>query len=97
MHKSIGEVRYSSSCKVRNVDRHLALMGKESISTIVFEFPDGSPVHLPPSHISCYLSSPDHNQPIECRVEESTQSGQYKIVFTPITRAWSSSTTCKST
>ena len=88
VHKSNGEVRYSSSCKVRNIDRHLALMGKESTSTIVFEFPDGSPVPLPPppSHISCYLTPPDNNQPIECTVKESTQSGQYKVVFTPITR-----------
>ena len=88
VHKSIGEVRYSSisSCKVRNIDGHLALMGKESTSTIVFEFPDGSPVPLPPSHISCYLTPPDNNQPIECTVKESTQSGQYKVVFTPITR-----------
>ena len=88
VHKSIGEVRYSSSCKVRNIDRHLALMGKESTSTIVFEFPDGSPVLLPPppSHISCYLTPPGNNQPMECTVKESTQSGQYKVVFTPITR-----------
>ena len=86
VHKCIGEVRYSSSCKVLNIDRHLALMGKESTSTIVFEFPDGSPVPLLPSHISCYLTPPDNNQPIECTVKESTQSGQYKVVFTPITR-----------
>ena len=88
VHKSIGEVRYSSSCKVRNIDCHLDLMGKESISTIIFEFPDGSPVPVPPppSHISCYLTPPDNNQPIECTVKESTQSGQYKVVFTPITR-----------
>ena len=86
VHKSIGEVRYSSSCKVRNIDCHLILMGKKSTSTIVFEFPDGSPVPLPPSHISCYWTSPDNNQPIECTLKESTQSGQYKVVFTPITR-----------
>ena len=76
-----------SSCKARNVDRHLALMGMESTSTIVFEFPDGqSPVPLSPSHISCCLTPPDKRQPIKCRVNESTQSGQYKVVFTPITR-----------
>ena len=89
VHKSTGEVRYSSSissCKVRNIDRHLALMVKESTSTIVFEFPDGSPLPLPPSHVSCYLTPPDNNQPIECTVKESTQSGQYKVVFTPINR-----------
>ena len=89
VHKSIGEVRYSSSiscCKVRNIDRHLAIKGKESTSTIVFEFPDGSPVLLPSSHISCYLTPPNNNQPIDCTVKESTQSGQYKVVFTPITR-----------
>ena len=86
VHKIIGEVRYSSSCKVRNIDRHLALMETESASIIAFEFPDGSPIPLPPSRISCYLTPPDNNQPIECTVKESTQSGQYKVVFTPITR-----------
>ena len=89
VHKSIGEVRCSSSCKVRNVDHCLALIGKESISTIVFEVSEDSPLPPPPpppSHISCYLIPPDNNQPIECTVTESTQSGQYKVVFTPITR-----------
>ena len=85
VHKSIGEVRYSS-CKVRNIDCHLALMDNESTSTIVFESRDGSPVPLPSSDISCYLTPPDNNDPIKCRVKESTQSGQYKVVFTPITR-----------
>ena len=84
--KNIGEVRCSSSCKVRNIDHRLALVGKESTSTIVFEFPDGSPVPLSSSKISCYLTPPDNNQPLECKVKESTQSGQYKVVFTPITR-----------
>ena len=85
VNKSIGEVRYSS-CKVRNIAHRLTLMGKESTSTIVLEYPDHSPVPLPSSHISCYLTPPDNNQPIECTVKESTQSGQYKVVFTPITR-----------
>ena len=84
VHKSIGEVRYSS-CKVRNIDRHLALMDNESTSTIDFESPDGS-IPLPPSDISCYLTPPDNDHPIKCTVKESTQSGQYKVVFTPITR-----------
>ena len=88
VHKSIGEVRYSSisSCKVRNIDGNLAMMGKESTTTIVFEYPVGFPVPLPPSHISCYLTPPDNNQSIECTVMDPTQSGQYKVVFTPITR-----------
>ena len=86
--KCIGEVSYSLSCKVRNVDYRLALMGTEFTSTIVFESSDGqSPVPLPSSLISCYFT-PDNNQPIAiaCTVKESTQSGQYKVVFTPITR-----------
>ena len=87
-YKSFGEVNYSSSigsCKVRNINQHTALMGKESTSTIVFEFPDGSPVPVPSSHVSCYLTPPDNRQPIECIVKGSTQSGQYMVVFTPPT------------
>ena len=86
VHKSIGEIQCSyhpSFVRVNN--SRLPMVGKESTSTIVFLFPDGSPVPLPPSHISCYLTPPDNNQPIECTVKESTQSGQYKVVFTPIT------------
>ena len=85
--KSIAEIHCSCHpCSVRVSDPHFAVLGKESTSTIVFEFPDGSPLPLPPSHISCYLTPPDNNQPIECTVKKSTQSGQYKVVFTPITR-----------
>ena len=89
VHKNIGEVRYLSlisSCKVQNIDRHLAIKGKESTSTIVFESPDGSPVPLPSSHISCCLTPTDKRQTIKCRVKGSAQSGQYKVVFTLITR-----------
>ena len=87
IHKSIGEIQCSYHPSfVRVNDSQLPIVGKESTSTIFFEFPDGSPVPLPPSHISCYLTPPDNNQPIECTVKESTQSGQYNVVFTPITR-----------
>ena len=88
VHKSIGEVRDSSisSCRVRNIDHHLALVGTESVSTMVFEFCDGSPVPLPPFHISCYLTPPNNDLHIECTVKDSTQSGRYEVVFTPITR-----------
>ena len=88
--KSIREIQCSYHPSfVRVNDSQLPIVGNESTSTIVFEFPDGSPVLLPPphpSHISCYLTPPDNNQPIECTVKESTQSGQNKVVFTPITR-----------
>ena len=87
VHKSIGEIQCSYHPSfVRVNDSQLPIVRKESTSTIDFEFPDGSPLPLPPSHISCYLTPPDNNQPIECTVKESTQSGQYKVVFTPITR-----------
>ena len=86
VHKNIGEVKHSS-CKIRNIDRHLALMEKRSTSTIVLEFPDGSPVSLPSSLISCYLTPPDdNNQLVQCRVKNSFLSGQYTVFFTPITR-----------
>ena len=88
VHKSIGgEIKCSyhpSFVRVNN--SHLPIMRKESTSTIAFEFPDGSPVPLPSSHISCYLTPPDNIQHIQCTVKESTQSEQYKVVFTPITR-----------
>ena len=87
VHKNIGEIQCSYHLSFVRVNySQLPMVGNESTSTIVFESPDGPPVPLPSSHISCYLSPPDNNQPLECKVKESTQSGQYKVVFTPITR-----------
>ena len=89
VHKNIGEVTYTLSCKVRNVSSHLALMGKESTSTIRLECPDGCPIPalLRSPLVTCSLISPDNDQPTECKVKESLQSGLYKVVFTPITRS----------
>ena len=84
--KSIGEIQCSYHLSfVRVNDSQLPIVENESTTTIVFESRDGSPVSLPPSDISCHLTPPHNNHPIKCRVKESTQSGQYKVVFTPIT------------
>ena len=83
--KNIGKVKYSSltSSKVSALFRPLPLTGQKSTITISF---DGSPVPVPFSLISCSLTPPDNSQPIHCSVKESRQSGQYNVVFTPITR-----------
>ena len=85
IHKNIGKVKYSSlaSSKSSALFRPLPLAGQESTITISF---DGSPVPIPPSLISCSLTPPDNSQPIQCSVKESRQSGQYNVVFTPVTR-----------
>ena len=86
IHKNIGKVKYSSSLtssKVSASFRPLPMTCQESTITISF---DGSPVPVPPSLISCSLSPPDNSKPIHCSVKESRQSGQYNIVFTPVTR-----------
>ena len=86
MHKNIGKVKYFSSLASSKVSASfcpLPLTGEESTITISF---DGSPVPVPPSLISCSLTPPDNSQPIQCLVKESRQSGQYNVVFTPVTR-----------
>ena len=88
IHKNIGKVKYTStlsptSSKVSALFRPLPLTGQESTITISF---DGSPVPVPPSLISCSLTPPDNSKPIQCSVKESRQSGQYNVVFTPVTR-----------
>ena len=85
IHKNIGEVKDTSlsSSKVSASFRPIPLTGQESTITISF---DGSPVPVPPSLISCSLTPPDNSQPIQCSVKESRQSGQYNVVFTPVTR-----------
>ena len=85
IHKNIGEVKHTSfaSSKVSASFRPLPLTGQESTITISF---DGFPVPVPPSFISCSLTPPDNSEPIQCSVKESRQSGQYNVVFTPVTR-----------
>ena len=63
-------------------DHHSAFPLQPSVTPE--ECPDG-PVPVP---ITFYITHPDNDQPIECsKVEMSLiQSGQYKIVFTPIIR-----------
>ena len=83
--KNIGKVKHTSlaTSKVSASFRPLPMTDQESTITISF---DGSPVPVPPSLISCFLTSPDNSQPIQCSVKESRQSGQYNVVFTPVTR-----------
>ena len=89
MCKNIGKIKHTStlycliSSKVSASFRSLPLTGQESTITISF---DGSPVPVPPSLISSSLTPPDNSQPIQCSVKESRQSGQYNVIFTPVTR-----------
>ena len=85
--KNIGKVRYTSLSlsKVNASFRPLPLVGQESTVTITF---DGSPVPVPSSLISCSLTPPDNSQPIQCSVKETRQSGQYNVVFSPVTRGF---------
>ena len=89
IHKNIGKVKYTStlssilSSKVIASFHPVPFVIQDSTITISF---DGSPVSVPPSLISCSLTPPDNSQPVQCSVKESKQSGQYNIVFTPVTR-----------
>ena len=89
IHKNIGKIIYTStltfilSSKVNASCCPIPLVGQESTATISF---DGSPVPVPPYLISCSLTPPNNSQPIQCSVKESRQSGQYNVVFTPVTR-----------
>ena len=82
--KNIGtiECTFFLSFKVCPSFHSIPLVGQESTISISF---DCSPVPAP-SFISCSLTPPDNSQPIQCSVEESKQSGQYNVVFTPVTR-----------
>ena len=86
IHKNIGKMKYSSSLVSSKVSAsHCPIPLTSQDSTITISF-DGSPVPVPPSLISCSLTPPDNSQPIQCSVKESRQSGQYNVVFTPVTR-----------
>ena len=83
----IGEVECTfHPAKVTISRRHIPLVNQESTVTIVLSVPDGSPAPVPPSLINCRFTPPDNSPPIQCSIKESSQSGQYSVVFTPITR-----------
>ena len=84
IHKNIGKIKYTStlSSKVSTSFQLVPLVGQESTITISF---DCSPVTVPPYLISCSLTPPDNSQPIQCSMKESKRSGQYNVVFTPVT------------
>ena len=54
----------------------------KSTATLTFQSHDSSPYSLPPSLISCKLSSPGNSQPIKCDINQTEQS-KYEIVFIP--------------
>ena len=85
LHNNVGNIKYTSlsSTKVNVIRRHIPLVSQESTITISLSLPDGSPVPVTPS---CSLAPPDNGRPIQCTVKESSQSGQYDVVFTPLTR-----------
>ena len=56
-----------------------------STATLTLQSQDGSPFSLPPSLISCKLSSVGNNQAIKCNINQ-TQQGKYNISFTPCAR-----------
>ena len=88
IHESmIGEVKCTfQSAKMTLSRRHIPLINQESIVTIALSVPDGSPAPVSPSFINFRLTPPDNSPPIQCSVKESSQSGQYSVVFTPLTR-----------
>ena len=85
IHKNIGTIKCTVflPSKVNVSCHHIPLTNQESTITISF---DGSSAPVPSSLISCSLTPPDNSQPIQCSVKESRQSGQYNVVFTPVTR-----------
>ena len=84
IHKNIGEVKYSCQpIGVNHFHHDIPVTDQESTVTISF---DSSPVPVPPSRIICSLTPPDNSEPIQCSVKESRHSGQYNVVFTPVTR-----------
>ena len=84
---NIANVQYSLSLMTAKVSKNkLPLVGRESTCTISLFSPVGSTSPFPSSLVSFYLSPPDNEQPVECSVKESSQSGEYQITFTPNTR-----------
>ena len=88
IHNNIGTVEYTSLClaRLKISRRHIPLTGRESTITISLSLPNGFPAPVPLSFINCRLTPPDNTCPIQCTIKESSQLGQYNVVFTPAIR-----------
>ena len=86
----VGKIIYSSfPTKVSISHDHIPLVDNESTVTMTLSVSNGSPapVPVPTSSISCHLTPPNSSKPtIQCTMKDTSQSGQYNIVFTPLTR-----------
>ena len=82
----IGKISsYQYGKAILNLPR-LCTTNTESTATLTLQSHDGSPFSLPPSLISCKLSSSGDSQPIKCDINQ-TKQGKYKynVSFTPTT------------
>ena len=88
IHNNIGTVEYTSLrlARLKVSRRHIPLTGRESTITISLSLPNGSPAPVPLSFINCRLTPSDNTCPIQCSIKESSQLGQYNVVFTPAIR-----------
>ena len=88
IHNNIGTVEYTllRLGRLKVSRRHIPLTGRESTITISLSLPNGSPAPVPLSLINCCLTPSDNTCPIQCSIKESSQLGQYNVVFTPAIR-----------
>ena len=85
----VGKINYSTLSPTVAYD-HIPLVDNESTVTMTLYVSNGSPqspAPVPTSSISCHLTPLNSSKPtIQCTVKDTSQSGQYNIVFTPLTR-----------
>ena len=84
----VGKINYSILSPTATISYdHIPLVDNESTVTMTLSVSNGSPAPVPTSLISCHLTPPNSSKPaIQCTVKDTSQSGQYNIVFTPLTR-----------
>ena len=84
----VGKINYSIAPITAAISHnHIPLVDNESTVTMTLSVSNGSLAPVPTSSISCHLTPPDSSKPaIRCTVKDTSQSGQYNIVFTPLTR-----------
>ena len=86
--EEIGLIRYTTYGRATlNVLPCLAMLS--STATLTLQSQDGLPFSVPPSLLSCTLSSPRRDvrvQSVKCDITQTEQTGDYTISFTPCTR-----------
>ena len=84
----VGKIEYSLNVKPTIKYDHIPIVNQKSTLIMSLSDCNGSPVPITSSNINCVLTPPtnDPTHSVQCTVTDTSQTGQYNVIFTPTTR-----------